>query len=42
LTLLLAAFVLAGAIIGWILVQLLREHVATASLARFTSTILPN
>ncbi|HEU0370045.1 MAG TPA: hypothetical protein VFR42_12580, partial [Candidatus Acidoferrum sp.] len=42
LALLLAAFALAGAITGWILVQLLREHVDPASLARFTSTILPN
>src|SRR6266513_1138432 len=42
LLLLLAAFVLAGAITGWILVQLLREHVDTASFARFTNTILPN
>src|SRR5881398_3078956 len=42
LALLLAAFALAGATTGWILVQLLREHVDAASLARFTSTILPN
>jgi cellobiose phosphorylase len=42
LALLLAAFALAGAITGWIIVQLLREHVDAASLARFTSTILPN
>ena len=37
-----AAFALAGAITGWILVQLLREHVDSASFARFTNTILPN
>src|SRR6201981_1125424 len=42
LAVLLAAFALAGAITGWILVQLLREHVDAASFARFTSTILPN
>src|SRR5437660_549856 len=42
LALLLAAFPLVGAITGWILGQLLREHVDAASLARFTSTILPN
>src|SRR6266436_1735195 len=42
LALLLAAFALAGAITGWILVQFFREHVDAASLARFTSTILPN
>src|SRR5436309_1114404 len=42
LALVLAAFALAGATTGWILVQLLREHVDAASLARFTSTILPN
>ena len=39
---LLAAFALGGAITGWILVQLFREHVDPDSLARFTSTILPN
>src|SRR4051812_4849089 len=38
----LAAFAFGGAIIGWILVQLLREHVDSASFGRFTSTILPN
>ena len=38
----LAAFAFGGAIIGWILVQLLREHVDSASFARFTNTILPN
>src|SRR4029453_15832200 len=42
LALLLAALALAGASIGWVLVQLLREHVDAASLARFTRTILPN
>ena len=42
LLLLLTAFALAGAITGWILIRLLREHVEAASLARFTSTILPN
>ncbi len=41
-TLLLAAFAFGGAITGWILVQLLREHVDSASFARFTNTILPN
>src|SRR5216110_2456886 len=35
------AFVLAGALTGWILVRLLQEHVAAASLARCVSTILP-
>ena len=38
----LAAFAFVGAITGWILVQLLREHVDSASFARFTNTILPN
>src|SRR5207245_1214516 len=42
LALLLAAFALAGAITGWILVKMLREHVDSASFARFTNTILPN
>src|SRR5216117_3787607 len=42
LVLLFAAFASAGAITGWILVQLLREHVDSASFARFTNTILPN
>src|SRR6059058_566919 len=42
LAMVLAAFALAGAVIGWILVQLLREHVDAASFARFASTILPN
>src|SRR5205823_11352973 len=42
LLLLLAAFAVAGAITGWLLVQLLREHVDSASFARFTNTILPN
>src|SRR6184192_678077 len=35
------AFALAGALTGWILVRLLQEHVAAASLARCVSTILP-
>src|SRR6266581_1490562 len=35
------AFALAGALTGWMLVRLLREHVAAASLARCASTILP-
>src|SRR5438094_2322686 len=34
-------FALAGALTGWILVRLLQEHVAAASLARCASTILP-
>ena len=38
----LAAFAFGGAITGWILVQLLREHVDSANFARFTNTILPN
>ena len=38
----LAAFAFGGAIAGWILVHLLREHVDSASFARFTNTILPN
>src|SRR5881628_3799418 len=42
LALLLAAFALAGAVTAWILVQLFREHVDSASFARFTNTILPN
>ena len=37
----LAAFAFGGAIIGLIFVQLLREHVDSASFARFTNTILP-
>jgi len=37
----LAAFAFGGAITGWILFQLLREHVDSASFARFTNTILP-
>src|SRR6266853_3254357 len=41
LTVLLAAFALAGALTGWILVRLLQEDVAAASLARCASTILP-
>src|ERR1041385_5271783 len=42
LILVLAAFTLAGGIIGWTLVQLFRQHVDATSLARFTGTILPN
>jgi hypothetical protein len=42
LILILAAFTLAGAIIGWTLVQLFRQHVDATSLARLTGTILPN
>src|SRR6266478_5495254 len=42
LALLLAAFTLAGAIIGWILDRLFREHVNAASLVKFIGTILPN
>src|SRR5215471_16007575 len=42
LILVLAAFTLAGAIIGWILVHLFRQRVDAISLARFTGTILPN
>ena len=41
LALLLAAFALAGALAGWILVRLLKGHVSGACLARCTSTILP-
>src|SRR5213595_3269647 len=41
LTLFFVAFALAGALTGWILVRLLQEHVAAASLARCVSTILP-
>src|SRR5437764_13822290 len=37
-----AAFALSGVITGWILVQLLREHVDSERFARFTNTILPN
>ena len=40
--LLLAACAFGGAIVGWILVQLFRGRVDSASFARFTSTILPN
>jgi cyclic beta-1,2-glucan synthetase len=39
--LLLAAFALGGALTGWIVVQLFREHVDAASMARCASTILP-
>src|SRR4029453_2561927 len=42
LVLLFVACALAGAITGWILVQLLREHVDSANFARFMNTILPN
>ena len=38
----LAAFAVGGAITGWVLVQLFREHVNSANFARFTNTILPN
>jgi len=41
LALLLAAFALAGALSGWILVRLLRQHVDEVWLARCASTILP-
>src|SRR5260370_3617241 len=42
LTMLLAAFALAGALSGWILVWLLHQHVDEARLARCASTILPD
>ena len=42
LALLLLACALAGALTGWILVRWLQEHVDAASLARCTSTILPD
>ena len=42
LALLLAAFALAGALSGWILVRLLQQHVDEAWLARCASTILPD
>ncbi len=42
LALLLAAFALAGALSGWILVRLLRQHVDEVWLARCASTILPD
>jgi len=42
LTLLLAAFALAGALSGWILARLLQQHVDEAWLARCESTILPD
>src|SRR5438874_11575678 len=42
LTLLLAAFALAGALSGWILVRLLYQRVDEAWLARCASTILPD
>ena len=38
----LAAFAFGGAITGWILVQMLREHVDSANFARFTNAILSN
>src|SRR5207342_3144849 len=38
----LAGCAFGGAVTGWILVRLLREHVDSASFARFTDTILPN
>ncbi len=38
----LVGFALGGAIAGWILVRLLREHVDPASFDRFTNTILPD
>jgi cyclic beta-1,2-glucan synthetase len=38
---LLAAFALAGALSGWILVRLLQQHVDKATLARGVTTILP-
>src|SRR5262249_18100182 len=41
LTLLLAAFAFAGAVIGWVLVRLFQRHVDEAWLARCSSTILP-
>jgi cyclic beta-1,2-glucan synthetase len=41
LVLLFVAFALLGALAGWILTRLLQEHVAAASLARCTGTILP-
>src|SRR5207244_13460932 len=42
LALLLTAFALAGALSGWILVRLVRQHVDEIRLARFASTILPD
>ncbi len=42
LTLLLAAFALAGALSGWILIRSLHQHVDEAWLARCASTILPD
>jgi len=42
LALLLAVFVLAGAVTSWIIVRLLQQHVDAANLARCSSTILPD
>src|SRR5438132_6593427 len=42
LALLLAAFALAGALSGWVLVRLLQQHVDETRLARCASTILPD
>jgi hypothetical protein len=42
LALLLGAFALAGALIGWIIARSLQEHVDERRLARCASTILPN
>src|SRR6187551_840434 len=38
----LAAFAFGGAITGWILVQLFRQRIDSASFARFTNTTLPD
>jgi len=40
--LLLLSFALVGAVTAWILLRFFRKHVDATSLARFTSTILPN
>jgi cellobiose phosphorylase len=40
--LVLAVFALVGAITGWIIVRLIQQHVDAASLARCSSTILPD
>ena len=42
LALVLIAFMLVGALAGWLLVRLRERHVGVASLARCTSTILPD
>ena len=42
LALVLIAFMLVGALAGWLLVRLRERHVGAASLARCTSTILPD